>query len=129
MIITLIRKVGTKGFTEGKLYIDGVYFCDTIEDEERVKKIQDKTAIPKGKYSVIINMSNRFKKLMPLLLNVPNYTGVRIHSGNTSEDTEGCILVGKKLKDGFITKSRDTFKLLMKKLEGQKDITIEIKGE
>lgn len=129
MIITLIRKVGTKGFTEGKLYLDGVYFCDTIEDEERVKKIQDKTAIPKGKYSVIINMSNRFKKLMPLLLNVPNYTGVRIHSGNTSEDTEGCILVGKKLKDGFITKSRDTFKLLMKKLEGQKDITIEIKGE
>ena len=129
MIITLIRKVGTKGFTEGKLYLDGVYFCDTIEDEERVKKIQDKTAIPKGKYSVIINMSNRFKKLMPLLLNVPNYTGVRIHSGNTSEDTEGCILVGKKLKDGFVTKSRDTFKLLMKKLEGQKDITIEIKGE
>lgn len=129
MIITLIRKVGTKGFTEGKLYLDGVYFCDTIEDEERAKKIQDKTAIPKGKYSVIINMSNRFKKLMPLLLNVPNYTGVRIHSGNTSEDTEGCILVGKKLKDGFITKSRDTFKLLMKKLEGQKDITIEIKGE
>lgn len=129
MIITLIRKVGTKGFTEGKLYLDGVYFCDTIEDEERAKKIQDKTAIPKGKYSVIINMSNRFKKLMPLLLNVPNYTGVRIHSGNTSEDTEGCILVGKKLKDGFVTKSRDTFKLLMKKLEGQKDITIEIKGE
>lgn len=129
MIITLIRKVGTKGFTEGKLYLDGVYFCDTIEDEERAKKIQDKTAIPKGKYSVIINMSNRFKKLMPLLLNVPNYTGVRIHSGNTSEDTEGCILVGKKLKDGFVTKSRDTFKLLMNKLEGQKDITIEIKGE
>ena len=129
MIITLIRKVGTKGFTEGKLYLDGVYFCDTIEDEERAKKVQDKTAIPKGKYSVVINMSNRFKKLMPLLLNVPNYTGVRIHSGNTSEDTEGCILVGKKLKDGFITKSRDTFKLLMKKLEGQKDITIEIKGE
>ena len=129
MIITLIRKVGTKGFTEGKLYLDGVYFCDTIEDEERAKKIQDKTAIPKGKYSVIINMSNRFKKLMPLLLNVPNYTGVRIHSGNTSEDTEGCILVGKKLKDGFVTKSRDTFKLLMKKLEGQQQITIEIKGE
>lgn len=129
MIITLIRKVGTKGFTEGKLYLDGVYFCDTIEDEERAKKVQNKTAIPKGKYSVIINMSNRFKKLMPLLLNVPNYTGVRIHSGNTSEDTEGCILVGKKLKDGFVTKSRDTFKLLMKKLEGQKDITIEIKGE
>lgn len=129
MIITLIRKVGTKGFTEGKLYLDGVYFCDTIEDEERAKKVQNKTAIPKGKYSVIINMSNRFKKLMPLLLNVPNYTGVRIHSGNTSEDTEGCILVGKKIKDGFVTKSRDTFKLLMKKLEGQKDITIEIKGE
>lgn len=129
MKLDLVRKQGTTGYTEGKLYIDGVYFCDTIEDEERTVKIQDKTAIPKGHYKVIINQSTRFKKLMPLLLNVPNYTGVRIHSGNTSEDTEGCILVGKKLKDGFVTKSRDTFKLLMKKISNQEVLTIEIKGE
>lgn len=127
MKLTLERKHGTKDWTEGKLFIDGVYFCDTLEDQERQVKIPAQTAISCGHYKVIINMSARFKKLMPLLLNVPNFEGVRIHSGNTKEDTEGCILVGKKIKDGFVGKSRDTFNLLMKKLAKQEVITIEIK--
>lgn len=126
MKLTLKREHGTKDYTHGKLYIESVYFCDTIEDQERDVKVQNETAIPLGTYKVIINMSNRFKKLMPLLLNVPNFTGVRIHSGNTKEDTEGCILVGKKLKDGFVGSSRATFKELMSRLQGVKDITIEI---
>jgi hypothetical protein len=126
MKLKLIRDHGTKDYTHGKLYIEDIYFCDTIEDQERDVKVQNQTAIPLGTYKVIVNKSTRFKKLMPLLLNVPNFTGVRIHSGNTKEDTEGCVLVGKKLKDGFIGSSRVTFKELMSRLQGVKDITIEI---
>lgn len=126
MKLKLIRDHGTKDHTHGKLYIEDIYFCDTIEDQERDVKVQNQTAIPCGTYKVIVNKSTRFKKLMPLLLNVPNFTGVRIHSGNTKEDTEGCVLVGKKLKDGFIKSSRVTFKELMSRLQGVKDITIEI---
>lgn len=126
MKLTLKREHGTKDYTHGKLYIENIYFCDTIEDQERDVKVQNETSIPLGTYKVIINVSNRFKKLMPLLLNVPNFTGVRIHSGNTKNDTEGCILVGKKLKDGFVGSSRATFKELMSRLQGVKDITIEI---
>jgi len=126
MKLKLIREHGTKDYTHGKLYIEDIYFCDTIEDQERDVKIKSQTAIPCGTYKLIINMSTRFKKLMPLLLNVPNFAGVRIHSGNTKEDTEGCVLVGKRLKDGFIGSSRVTFKELMSRLQGVKDITIEI---
>jgi hypothetical protein len=100
-------------FTEGTLSIDGVFFCDTMEDKERPVKIAGKTAIPLGIYKVIINQSVRFKKMMPLLIDVPNFAGVRIHAGNTAEDTEGCILVGMSLRYGFIGKSRDTFNALM----------------
>ena len=127
MKLDLVRNKEDKEYTEGKLYINGEYFCDTIEDKIRDTKVKNQTAIPAGHYKVIISISNRFKKIMPLLLNVPNFEGIRIHSGNTKEDTEGCILVGKKVKEGFVGKSRDTFNLLMKKLNKQDFITIEIK--
>ena len=126
-LLKVTRDSYTSKSTIGKLYVNDKFICDTLEDTVREVKIQNKTAIPRGHYKVIINMSTRFKKLMPLLLNVANFTGVRIHSGNTKEDTEGCILVGKKIKDGFVGKSRDTFKLLMKKISDQEVITIEIK--
>jgi hypothetical protein len=130
MKLTLTRAHGTKLYTAGTLSIDGKFFCDTIEDEERTTKVAGKTAIPLGTYKVIINQSIRFKRMMPLLLNVPNYAGIRIHSGNTSEDTEGCILVGMKSTYGFITKSRDTWSALMVNLNEavarQDPITIEI---
>ncbi len=71
-------------------------------------------------------MSYRFKKLMPLLLDVPNFEGIRIHSGNTKEDTSGCILVGKNTSKGMITESKATFEALMKILSPVKDITITI---
>ena len=112
--------------TIGELYIDGVFQCYTLEDIERDVKIKSETAIPKGKYKVMITLSNRFKKYMPLLLNVPNFEGVRIHSGNTNHETEGCILVGQTRSKDFIGQSRKAFDKLFKKLENAKEITIEI---
>lgn len=109
MKLTLKRNHGTIGYTHGQLYIDDKYFCETIEDEERAVKIAGITAISKGNYRLIINMSNRFKRLLPLLLNVANFEGVRIHSGNTAKDTEGCVLVGEYLAESYVKNSRATF--------------------
>jgi hypothetical protein len=112
--------------TIGELYIDGVFQCYTLEDIERNVKIKSETAIAKGKYKVMITMSNRFKRYMPLLLNVPNFQGVRIHAGNTNHDTEGCILVGQTRSKDFIGQSRKAYEKLFKKLQAAKDISIEI---
>jgi hypothetical protein len=117
MKLTLNRKHGTVGYTHGKLYIDGIYFCDTLEDQERPVKIPGATAIRTGEYRVIIDMSARFRRRLPLLLNVPNFTGVRIHAGNTAKDTEGCILVGKFVADGYVGNSRITFNALFTKMD------------
>ena len=79
----------------GDLFIDGVFFCHTLEDEKRADglKVYGETAIPSGTYNVVVTMSNRFKRLMPLLLDVPMFSGIRIHGGNDSGDTHGCPLV------------------------------------
>ena len=82
-------------YTIGKLYIDGAYFCDTLEDTVRTgEKIAGKTAIPAGTYKVKMTWSPRFKRYLPEILNVPNFSGVRIHAGNSALDTEGCVLLG-----------------------------------
>lgn len=117
MILQLKRKIFTDDSTIGELSIDGVFICYTLEDKVRDKKIQNVTAIPYGKYEVIINFSNRFQQYMPLLLNVPNYAGIRIHSGNKSTHTEGCILVGSSKSLNFIGNSRVTFKSLFGRLK------------
>ena len=114
--------------TIGKLYIDGVYECYTLEDVVRNgSKVIGKTAIPTGEYKVIIDASTRFKQDMPHILDVPNFTGVRIHSGKTSAHTEGCILVGTTWsgKD-FIGNSRVAFNKLFEKLKKAKKVTIKI---
>jgi hypothetical protein len=109
----------------GELYLDGVRQCFTLEDAQREIvtrpvaewKIQNRTAIPKGTYRVVITHSNRFNRQLPLLLGVPGYTGIRIHAGNTSKDTEGCILVGNTWgKTDFIGNSRSAMANLMVKL-------------
>jgi hypothetical protein len=97
-----------------------------LEDAERKVKIKAETAIPKGSYKVIINESNRFKRLLPLLLNVPDFEGVRIHSGNSNHDTEGCILVGQTRNKNYIGQSRKAFDKLFKKMQAAKDITLTI---
>jgi Family of unknown function (DUF5675) len=117
MKLTLKRKHGTVGFTHGKLYLDGDYICDTLEDQERPVKIDGATCIKTGEYRVIVDMSARFRRRMPLLLNVPNFTGVRIHSGNTAKDTDGCILVGAYLSEGYIKNSRFAFNKLFTKID------------
>ncbi|MBR1979775.1 DUF5675 family protein [Candidatus Proelusimicrobium excrementi] len=118
--MNIIVKRTFKGpdYTIGKLYIDGKYFCDTLEDTVRAPgvKIPGKTAIPAGKYKIKLTESLRFKKLMPRLENVPGFTGVLIHAGNTAEDSGGCILVGKNRVKGKVLDSRETFARLFRLL-------------
>lgn len=86
-------------------------------EEISKKKIKGKTAIPTGTYEVVITYSNRFKRQLPLLLNVKGYSGIRIHSGNTPKDTEGCLLVGQNKMIGKVINSKDTFNKLFKILQ------------
>lgn len=125
--------------TIGRLYIDGEYLCYTLEDKMRQEpnktvgewKVYASTAIPTGIYRVMITMSARFKRLLPVLLNVDGFSGIRIHAGNTSADTEGCILVGTGWdgKSDFISNSRVAFNELMTRLNNaQTEATISIEN-
>lgn len=126
MKITIKRLHKTDRSTIGELYIDGKFECYTLEDVERDVKIPSETAIPKGTYEVKITYSNRFKRLLPVLLNVPGFTGVRVHSGNTNHDTEGCVLVGMTKGNDLVSKSRLAFDRLFKKMQLAKSITLNI---
>jgi hypothetical protein len=138
--LKLKRKIFTDNSTIGELYINGVFFCHTLEDKDRDTnknkyleegKIYGQTAIPAGFYKVILNMSNRFKRILPLLINVEGFEGVRIHNGNTKKDTEGCILVGTwdgKTKD-FIGNSRVTTSKLLTELKKYEKIDLTIDYE
>lgn len=105
-------------YTIGRLSIDGKYFCDTLEDTVRAPgvKVRGKTAVPAGRYRVVLTESPRFKRILPLLVDVPNFEGVRIHPGNTAKDTEGCLLVGFNQVKGKVVASRATFQKLFEKL-------------
>lgn len=111
MLIQVVRMTCGKTCTIGKLYIDGVDMCYTLEDIVREEKVYGETAIPAGRYRVDITWSNRFQRDLPLLVDVPNFTGVRIHPGNTDKDTHGCILVGTHVSPNgdAITESRAAF--------------------
>ena len=126
----LLKRIARKdNYTIGKLSIDGVSECDVLEDTDRYLtdemreediirlKVKARTAIPTGDYDISLTMSQRFKRVLPLLENVKGFSGIRIHSGNTSEDTEGCLLVGKNKIVGKLIDSRITFDALFAKLE------------
>lgn len=141
MKLTLKRIAKKDTYCIGKLYINGIYFADTIEDKDRglkqsmslsnIKKVkvQDKTAIPSGTYEIVLNViSPKYSKQdfyknyanggrVPRLLNVPGWEGVLIHAGNTAEDSSGCILVGQNKIVGQVINSKDTFKKLYKVLQ------------
>ena len=139
MEILIKRTAKLNDYTIGNLYIDDQYLCNTLEDTDRglkdsqpllyikAKKIFSKTAIPTGTYKVELTYSPRFKRVLPLIVGVKGFDGIRIHQGNFHKDTEGCILVGKNTFKGGISESKETLDKLLKKLEGQKDIYITIK--
>lgn len=133
MIEILVKRTYlTDTYTEGKMFINGEYFCDTLEDTVRTlktkaDKVYGETAIPEGTYEVKMTYSNKMKRILPILLNVPFFTGIRIHAGNTADkDSLGCILVGVKLRDGYITKSKVTENKLVDILKEENDIKITI---
>nr|DAX30840.1 MAG TPA: Protein of unknown function (DUF2778) [Caudoviricetes sp.] len=125
MEIKVNRIARKDGYTVGRMSLNNKYFCDTLEDTDRgladtmqvneilAKKVKAQTAIPTGKYDVILTFSPKFKRVLPLLLNVKCYEGVRIHAGNSAEDTEGCLLVGENKAKGQVLNSRATFERLM----------------
>ena len=117
MELTLTRTDFTNDSTIGELSVNGKFECFTLEDKVRPVKIKGMTAIPAGAYEVVINFSERFQRPLPLLLNVPNFDGIRIHAGNTAKDTEGCILVGQVKQKNFIGTSRLALEALFKKLK------------
>lgn len=121
LLITVERRWKKQKYTIGKLSINGKPYCETLEDPDRgltsamplaeiqKRKIKGDTAIPTGKYRVVETFSPKFRKTMPLLLNVPGYEGVRIHPGNDASSTEGCLLVGQNKAVGKVLNSRATF--------------------
>ena len=141
MKLTLKRIALRPTYTIGKLYIDDAYFCDTLEDTVRdtnksgkfdngEQKIKGKTAIPYGTYEIKWTYSPRFKKYTPQLMNVPSFEGIRVHAGNTSADTEGCLILGKNKQVGKVLNSRATinkFYPIIKNACSNGKVTIEIK--
>lgn len=119
--------------TIGKLFVDGVFECYTCEDVVREDgvKVYGETAIPAGEYGVIVTRSARFGVDMPLLLNVPNFEGIRIHTGNTAADTHGCLLVGQHTNPTGVSSSRLAYAELFPKIQAalDRDEAVSIKIE
>lgn len=111
LILQRTHEVGDTTF--GKLYLNDMTFLNyTLEDKVREIKIKHQTAIPAGTYEIIINKSERFKQMMPLLLNVPGFDGIRIHKGNSAIDTSGCILVGDIVSNDRLLSSTTAYQRL-----------------
>ena len=124
-------------YTIGKLYISDIYFCDVLEDrvvdkdksgkfDGKEVKVFGESAIPYGTYEIVLNMSTKFKRILPRLLNVPHFDGILIHAGNTAEDSHGCLLVGLNKEKGKVINSRFYEEALVKELSKYKQISIEI---
>ena len=131
--LTLTRIAKRADYTIGRLEDEnGVKICDTLEPTWRdykggELKVPRKSAVPEGTYQVVVTKSWKFGKYLPLLVGVPGFEGIRIHSGNTVNDTEGCILVGQNLIKGKVLLSRLTLEKLMRLIENEKRIFLTIK--
>ena len=129
MELLVVRYHKKPNYTIGKLFIDGEYFCDTLEDTDRglsndmtlsqiqAAKRKGTTAIPTGRYLMELTVSPRFGRTLPILIGVKGFEGIRIHRGNTHEDTEGCILVGENKAVGKVLNSANTENRLMERLQ------------
>lgn len=142
MELKLIRRYKKHSYTIGDLYVNSVWFSNTLEDADRGLKDEmdldmiqalkkpNITAIPTGTYKVIITYSPRFKQRMPILMNVKGFDGIRIHSGNTHKDTSGCLLVGENTENGKVLNSKITytklFNLINDALENNEEVIITI---
>ena len=125
-------------YTIGKLFINDEYFCDTIEDTDRglkssmsveyikKKKVYAETAIPTGTYKIEMTYSSKFKRILPLLVDVKGFSGIRIHRGNTEIDSSGCIIVGENKVNGKVINSTRYEIALVNKLLDEDDIEITI---
>lgn len=118
MKLEVIRWSCSVDCTIGELLVDGAHECWTLEDVVRPdgEKIPGETAIPYGTYNLVITFSNRFQRDLPLVEGVPNFTGIRIHPGNTAADTHGCLLVGRGKTASSVTESRLAFDTLFTKI-------------
>ncbi len=131
--LTLTRIAKRADYTIGRLEDEnGVKICDTLEPTWRdykggELKVPRKSAVPEGTYPVVVTKSKKFGKYLPLLVGVPGFEGIRIHSGNTVNDTEGCILVGQNLIKGKVLLSRLTLEKLMRLIENEKRVFLTIK--
>jgi hypothetical protein len=125
MLLEVRREPSAHGCTLGSLYVDGQFECFTLEDLIREIpgqpvekwKIPGETAIPSGTYNLTVNLSSRFQRLLPQLLDVPGFSGVRLHSGNVAADTEGCILVGRRREAAAVLDSHLAFDALFPKIK------------
>lgn len=141
MKLQLKRRFFGETYTIGTLFIDGVRFCDTLEDTNRDKnhngrfdgderKVKDHTAIPFGTYNVVVIRSPKFGRELPRLLDVPHFDGILIHRGNTDKDTSGCILVGENKGKGKVINSTPYEIELVKRckaaIKNNEQITIEV---
>lgn len=125
MELEVFRTPSRDGATIGKLSVDGVYECFTLEDQirevpgepVRLWKVPGQTAIPSGRYRVIVTPSVRFRRPLPLLLDVPGFSGIRIHCGNGTGDTCGCLLVGRTKGPTHVGESRLAFDALFPRIE------------
>jgi hypothetical protein len=136
MFITVVRDWMDEDYTAGKMTVDGVFQCFTLEPADRKlevhpeAKIQNKTAIPRGTYNIIMAFSPHFGRQMPHYENVPNFEYVMIHWGNYVRDTDGCTLVGRVRAPGAVLNSREAFNDLLPKITaalgaGEK-VTVEV---
>ncbi|MCU1285944.1 MAG: hypothetical protein JWO13_2294 [Acidobacteriales bacterium] len=117
MELHVLREASTAKSTIGELTINGVHECWTLEDVERHQKIFGQTAIPCGRFKLAMHDSPHFKRIVPMLLAVPNFLYVLMHWGNTAADTEGCLLVGRTKSADFIGQSKSAFLALFAKIE------------
>lgn len=141
MKLKIERRYFSDNYTIGSLYINDIFFCDTLEDPNRdlnkngvfdngESKVYGNTCIPFGTYKVELKYSPKFKRELPRLINVPSFEGILIHRGNYPKDTQGCILVGENKAKGAVLNStkyeEKLVNILREAITSGEEITIEI---